>query len=318
MRFFFAVLLMIWGVQVRADVLPPDVRDLAVKVEAAERGVAAVRAEMASTQRTYAVMDTRLRRATATLVRTQQFPPGFWLARAVVSGEPGAADTAAMAVRQSVRDVAAVDARVKGLRQLYEDSNSKLEALREARETYRNARGRMSSEQQQALHSAMVEADTLAQTLAAVVPVSVSVPALENEEISVTAPVVAKVESGPVKAPVEGSVVQGFHGGKGATAEGVVMKAKKGAEVRSVVAGEVLYSGPFRQFGGLVIVKGEGGEDVLFGGLGMLRVSTGHHVLAGDVVGNMGDEGRLYWEVRRRGRTVNPLAMLRGGSLTKR
>lgn len=103
--------------------------------------------------------------------------------------------------------------------------------------------------------------------------------------------------------------MQGFRAGKGATAEGVVLRAAKGSTVQTLVSGEVLYSGPFRKFGGLIIVKAVTGEDVLYGGLGTLNVSAGDTVQAGQIVGTLGDDGKLYWEERRRGRVVDPLAM---------
>lgn len=299
---------------VRAEPLPPDVEVLASKVSAAQRQLGDVRVHMQAVQRRYAVMDTRLRRATSTLLRAQQYPPGFWWARSIVAGEPMAADLASMAVRQGVADIAAVDQRVKSLRALYGEANEQIAALRALEEAYRAARGRLSDDQRDALRAAMVQADLLAQRLTEVKPVSGEVVVPIPEPALVTATVLpSSSEQRPdaPRFPIAGQVVQRFRGGKGATAEGVVMKGAAGAEVRSLVAGEVLYSGPFRQFGGLVIVKSVGGEDVLYGGLGSLRTTTGAHVLAGDVLGGLADDGKLYWEVRRRGKTINPLAITR-------
>lgn len=294
---------------VGADVMPPDVAALGEKVDFAQRKLGGIRAEMAATQRKYAIMDMKLRRATTTLLRAQQFPQGFWMMRAVVNGQPGAADIASMAVKQGVADVAAVDSRVKDLRALYGEVNSEVAALREVEENYRAARGKLSGAQKEALRQAMVRADDLALKIAGVKDVSGDVPApLELPTEQDTQVVLQQEDRVAPKMPVEGKVIQAFRRGRGATQEGVVLHGKKGADVRSMVSGEVLYSGPFRQFGGLVIVKSEKGEDVLFGGLGSLRVATGNHVLAGDVLGGLGDDGRLYWEVRKRGRTVNPLA----------
>lgn len=295
------------GAAMAADVLPPDVRTLGAKVDEAQVKLGVVRGQMVAAQRKFAVMDTRLRRATNTLVRTQQYPPGFWWARAVIGQQPVAADVASMAVRQGVADVTAVDARVKDLRTLYGEANAQIDELRGLQAAFATARGKLSGAQKDALRAAMVQADELAAKMSGVQVVPEAVESL----VAIPEPtaVVEEVAGNVPRLPVEGQVVQGFKKGKGATAEGVVLHGTAGSEVKSMAAGEVLYSGPFRQFGGLVIVKSESGEDILYGGMASLHVTTGGHVLAGDVLGTLADDGRLYWEVRRRGRTVNPLAL---------
>lgn len=286
------------------SVLPPDVRELEAKVNAAEAGIRTVRSELAASGRKYAVMDTRLRRATTTLLRVRQYPEGFWLTKAMVENKPGVMDVAAMAAKQSVNDVRMVDARVKALRELYGEANAKVDAWRGVQVAFASAGQRLSAQQKQALRESSIEAEELAARLAAVKTAEADVAPLEDENVAAV-----EASGGPVGLPLDGEVVQRFRQAKGATREGMVIGGKQGDSVRSVVPGEVLYSGPFRQFGGVVIVKAVGGEDVVYGGLGSLHVVTGGRVLAGDVLGEVGEDGKLYWEVRKRGRTINPLAL---------
>ncbi|NBX86619.1 MAG: hypothetical protein EBQ80_05245, partial [Proteobacteria bacterium] len=109
--------------------------------------------------------------------------------------------------------------------------------------------------------------------------------------------------------PIQGKILQGFHQSQGATAEGITLQGQAGSPVKAQVAGEVLYSGPFRQFGGLIIIKATSGHDILYGGLQTLTVNPGDTIKAGQPLGTLNPTGKLYWEIRRRGRPLNPLAL---------
>lgn len=301
---------------VGADVLPPDVRALAGKLDQAEARMNGLRKRLDGAQSQHKAADARLRALTLMMLKARQYPDGFWLARAVVADQPAASDMLARIARQSAGEVERMGRDADRLRSLYGEANTQLAALQEVRAAYGEGRGRLSDREKQALRAAALKADDLAARLAVVSGDGDGV--LEPLDlVSLTAvlavPDVQTVSAAPTgprpKLPLEGKVAQGFRAAKGATAEGVVLRAAKGAEVLSMVEGEVLYSGPFRKFGGLVIVKAESGEDILYGGLGSLKVSAGDKVRAGQAVGTLGDDGRLYWEVRRRGRVIDPLAL---------
>lgn len=111
--------------------------------------------------------------------------------------------------------------------------------------------------------------------------------------------------------PLAGPVLVKFRQGEGAEAEGVVLGGKVGEAVASPVAGKVLFAGEFRQFGGLVIVQGQGGHDEVLGGLGSLNVRANRQVAQGKTVGTLGERERLYWEVRVGNVARNPLTFKR-------
>ncbi|MBI1309037.1 MAG: peptidoglycan DD-metalloendopeptidase family protein [Proteobacteria bacterium] len=305
MRLWLVALMVVWVCPVgAAEVLPPGVRALGQKVDVLEQRVAGVRARMEKMAAARKSEDEKLRQATVTLLRLRQYPKGFWLARSLVAGQPAAAGLTAMAARQNAAELALLDGKLGGLREVYGDANRQLDALHALEDAYGTARGRLSLAQRQALDEASLRADSLASQLEALGEVGKSepLPPLADEQ--------AREAKGSIlRLPMAGKLVQGFRRAKGATAEGVVLQAAAGTPVSSVVDGEVLYSGPFRQFGGVVIVKSaDTREDMVYGGLGTLTVETGQQVKAGDVVGSAADDGKLYWEVRKRGRTVDPLA----------
>lgn len=314
MRVFVLILLVFVAVPGAggAVVLPPDVLVLQRKLAAAEGQLAAVQRQLEAARRQKAATDGKLRQLVKAVLRAQGYPAGFWVARSVVTDTPEVPTLMGVVARQSAAELARTQQQASRLAALYGEVNAQLAAVREVESVYDDARGRLVAAERDVLHRAGVQADALGEQMAAalsttattVVPVSDVVPVAE-----VKAPVATPAASaGPVsRLPVAGRVEKPFHTADGAMSEGVVLRAAAGGMVRTPKAATVLYAGPFRQFGGLVILKTDDGRDMVLGGLETLHVSAGMALAAGQVVGKLGDTGRLYWEVRRRGRVVDPL-----------
>jgi len=141
-------------------------------------------------------------------------------------------------------------------------------------------------------------------------------------------PQVARATPGPAPAreaattflPARGEVVRGFGdddeaGGK---AKGLTIRTRQGAQVVSPADGEVVFAGPFRGYGQLLIIAT--GEDyhALLGGLDHIDAEVGQSVLAGEPVGTMRGSPKgasdLYFELRRKGQPINPLPWLAAGN----
>jgi septal ring factor EnvC (AmiA/AmiB activator) len=106
---------------------------------------------------------------------------------------------------------------------------------------------------------------------------------------------------------------------------GVELGAPGGAPVRAVAPGRVVYAGWFRGYGNLVIVDHGEGYHTLAAHLASMSTAMGEEVGAGALLGTVGDTGSmrgpsLYFEVRERGRPVDPLAWLapRSGDILPR
>ena len=132
------------------------------------------------------------------------------------------------------------------------------------------------------------------------------------------APQPAAVATGAARVqPVAGRVLHGFGDQtEGGAARGQTIVAPAGARVVSPCAGRVVFSGPFRSYGLLLIVDCATGHHVVLAGLGRLDTATGARLLAGEPVGVVGDgqggRGRLYLELRRDGHAVDPQPWLAG------
>jgi len=93
--------------------------------------------------------------------------------------------------------------------------------------------------------------------------------------------------------------------------QGVLIAAPDGAEVKAVAAGRVVFADWLRGFGLLLILDHGDGYMSLYGNNQGLRVNVGDTVTAGEVVGNVANEGGgnggLYFEIRHKGAPQDPL-----------
>ncbi len=116
--------------------------------------------------------------------------------------------------------------------------------------------------------------------------------------------------------PASGRVVRRFGaaGRDGTRAEGVTIETRRAAHVVAPRRGTVVFAGPFRGYGRLLIIEYDEGYHVLLAGLDRIDAVVGDEVLAGEPVGAMTASSNrtpnLYLELRRSGRPINPLPWL--------
>ncbi|MCK6450691.1 MAG: peptidoglycan DD-metalloendopeptidase family protein [Alphaproteobacteria bacterium] len=118
--------------------------------------------------------------------------------------------------------------------------------------------------------------------------------------------------------PVAGRIVRQFGqtDDAGTASKGVVFAAGQAARVVAPFDGQVVYAGPFRGFGRILIIEHGGGYHTMLSGLGRIDCAVGQWVVAGEPVAVMGDQGGagLYVELRRDGQPVNPIPWLAAGT----
>lgn len=127
---------------------------------------------------------------------------------------------------------------------------------------------------------------------------------------------------GRVFLPVAGHVQRRFGeaDGSGGMLQGDMLATHSTAIVTAPVDGSILYAGPFRSYGQLLILNAGEGYHVVLAGMGRIGVSPGQTVLAGEPVGLMGEARiasavafteteagpELYVEFRKEGKPVDP------------
>lgn len=121
--------------------------------------------------------------------------------------------------------------------------------------------------------------------------------------------------------PVNGLKIRNFGGsdGNGGQEKGISIAARPGAQVTTPCDGWVVYAGPFRSYGQLLILNAGGGYHVLIAGMERISVNIGQFVLTGEPVATMGSQSQvasilaapssqpvLYIEFRKDGTPIDP------------
>src|ERR1700712_1160319 len=121
--------------------------------------------------------------------------------------------------------------------------------------------------------------------------------------------------------PVNGVKIRDFAGsdGVGGVEKGISLATRAGAQVTTPCDGWVVYAGPFRSYGQLLILNAGGGYHVLIAGMERISVNIGQFVLTGEPVAIMGSTSQvasilattasqpvLYVEFRKDGTPIDP------------
>ena len=124
-----------------------------------------------------------------------------------------------------------------------------------------------------------------------------------------------KKAKGKLPMPARGAVIVGYgqETTKGVTSKGITIKTRNGAQVISPFDGSVIFSGPFRGYGKIIIIEHGGGYMSLLAGLDEIDCEVGQMLLAGEPVGQMPDDedAKLYVELRNDGKTIDPTAWMK-------
>lgn len=126
---------------------------------------------------------------------------------------------------------------------------------------------------------------------------------------------------GTLPLPVNGVKVRDFGApdAAGGNVKGVSINTRPGAQVTAPCDGWVVYAGPFRSYGQLLILNAGGGYHVLLAGMERISVDLGQFVLTGEPIAAMGGGQQasnpaahsgslttLYVEFRKDGTPVDP------------
>lgn len=115
---------------------------------------------------------------------------------------------------------------------------------------------------------------------------------------------------GRLNYPVAGAVMERFGQslGQNRTSKGITLASRVGNSVVAPYSGEVVFTGPFLDYGNMVILRYDNGYHLLVAGLSDINCSNGQTVSSGEPLGRVGKNrnGKLYIELRYQGKPVNP------------
>ena len=119
---------------------------------------------------------------------------------------------------------------------------------------------------------------------------------------------------GKIPAPVHGRLKGRF----GQTTEtntksqGIYIESEAGAQVIAPYDSTILYAGPFRQYGSILILGVDSRYQLLLAGLDQAHGFVGQEVLTGEPIGFLSEKGdengqrQLYMEIRDKGKPIDP------------
>ncbi|MCA9772709.1 MAG: peptidoglycan DD-metalloendopeptidase family protein [Myxococcales bacterium] len=125
---------------------------------------------------------------------------------------------------------------------------------------------------------------------------------------------------GYFRRPVPGGVLEAF--GRDASGKyarnGVVFQVRAGEPVLAAQDGVVLYSGWFKGYGQMLVIDHGSGLLSVYAHLQRLLRKAGENVLKNDPIAQAGETGspdgpRLYFEIRRRGKALDPMEWIGSG-----
>ena len=149
-----------------------------------------------------------------------------------------------------------------------------------------------------------------------------------------TAPPAFSTLRGQLRSPAPGRIIQRFgsDNGSGSPSQGVSLRARAGGQVVSPADAEIVFSGPFRSYGNVLIITPGENYLIVIAGLAEVYASTGQQLLAGEPIGRLPaganaangsqsggqdtrrDAGKapvLYIEMRKDGKPVDPAPWIR-------
>lgn len=117
---------------------------------------------------------------------------------------------------------------------------------------------------------------------------------------------------GRLDLPVAGRITKYFgqKDGVDQTSRGYHLASATGATVVSPASGEVMFTGPFLDYGNIVILRFDRGYHLLLSGLYSIDCSVGQKVISGEPIGRLkagkNSKADLYMELRKNGKAIDP------------
>ncbi|MCE2509587.1 MAG: peptidoglycan DD-metalloendopeptidase family protein [Alphaproteobacteria bacterium] len=146
---------------------------------------------------------------------------------------------------------------------------------------------------------------------------------LEHSQVALKPPIEGissfRAARGTLPLPARGRLIRryGEETEFGVPSKGLYIETLKSAQVVAPFDGQIVFAGPFRGYGLLLIIRHSEGYHTLLAGLFRIDGAVGQWVLAGEPVGAMGRPAAgnptLYVELRREGQAINLLPWLATG-----
>ncbi|MBI3419013.1 MAG: peptidoglycan DD-metalloendopeptidase family protein, partial [Proteobacteria bacterium] len=124
--------------------------------------------------------------------------------------------------------------------------------------------------------------------------------------------------------PVKGRLVYGFGDPDevGTDSRGLTLKVRAGDRIVAPADGQVVFAGPFKGYGNILILRHNDDYHSFLAGFGRLDAAVGQVVNAGEPLGRApmekGGSVQVYFELRYRGAPIDPMRRISSTALAAR
>jgi murein DD-endopeptidase MepM/ murein hydrolase activator NlpD len=117
--------------------------------------------------------------------------------------------------------------------------------------------------------------------------------------------------------PVKAKISQRFGEGEKKLSRGIVYTADVSQPVHAPIAGEIIFAGPIKDFGDVVMIEKDFENIILLAGISQRTIKQGEKVYRGQTLGAVVKRGWVYLEFRNEGNPIDPQQILISGNINE-
>ena len=125
-----------------------------------------------------------------------------------------------------------------------------------------------------------------------------------------------RMAKGKIRVPAAGKLIKKFGVEEtNETSKGITITTRANAQVTAPYDAEVEFTGPFMDYGRMVILRHSDGFHTLLAGMAKIDASVGDFLVEGEPLGSMGEleqNDHLYMELRENNQPINPANWVKG------
>ena len=207
-------------------------------------------------------------------------------------------------------DILDKEASIKVAQKTFSGKQEELNKLLAQRQTWLNATQSQRSDLQQQISALSQQAQNVQELMQKVATASIALP----KEL---APKLRKGDRVVFSAPSKGKILYGFgeDDDVGSPSRGLTMRVRGGEMIVAPADGQVVFAGPFKGYGNILIIRHGDDYHSFLAGFGRLDSAVGQVVNIGEPLGRssmeQGTKAQLYFELRYKGAPVNPAQYIR-------
>lgn len=203
-------------------------------------------------------------------------------------------------------DILDKEAAIKEAQKNFASKQEELNKLLAQRQAWLNATQSQRSDLQQQISALSQQAQSVQDLMQKVATANISIP--------------QKLRKGghiAFTAPAKGKILYGFGDADdvGSASRGLTMRVRGGDMIVAPADGQVVFAGPFKGYGNILIIRHGDDYHSFLAGFGRLDSAVGQVVNAGEPLGRssmeQGTNAQLYFELRYKGAPVNPAQYIR-------